>query len=51
MVQSSNSKWLIRGIVSGAVKVTKDGSCDAHEYATFTDVGKYFKWIDEKLRS
>ena len=38
-----NKKWIVRGIVSAALK---DGViCDVNSYTVFTDVAQFVKWI------
>ncbi|XP_055609714.1 CLIP domain-containing serine protease B14-like [Uranotaenia lowii] len=40
------SSWYIRGLVSSGVKSDKDNHCDPTQYAIFSDVPFYLKWIN-----
>jgi secreted trypsin-like serine protease len=43
-----DGRWMIRGIASVSLK-NEDGNCDVDNYMVFTDVAKYYKWLQTIL--
>lgn len=38
-------KWILRGLVSGSI-LKPDLTCDVERYALYTQVSKFFSWIN-----
>lgn len=50
-LKDPDGRWRIRGIVSVSMFSVNDQSCDAYNYAVFTDVAKYLPWLFDQMYS
>ncbi|GAB0099245.1 Serine protease gd [Sergentomyia squamirostris] len=50
LIMYENGRWLLRGIISIAIKHPVSGVCDLREYVVFTDAAKFTNWIRSFIR-
>lgn len=48
---NSGNKWFLRGIISSSLYDSVLNSCDAGNFAIFTDVSQFTGWIDAHIRN
>ncbi|XP_002013629.2 transmembrane protease serine 9 [Drosophila persimilis] len=41
--------WLLRGVISGGIRNTKENTCDVSKPSVFTDVAKHIDWVRRNM--